>query len=51
MEEEIDRLKAVQRVLKNKMKITQDFDERDMLQQQVDQIEKQIEMIARFKTR
>jgi malate/lactate dehydrogenase len=49
MQDEIERLKAMQRALKNKIKIIMDFDEKEMLQEQVDQLEKQIETLERFK--
>ena len=51
MEDEIERLKAMQRALRNKIKITMDFDEKEMLQDQVNQLEKQIETLGRFKTK
>ena len=49
MEEEIERLKAVQRSLRNKIKITMDFDEKEMLQDQVNKLQQQIETLERFK--
>ena len=49
MEEEIERLKAMQRSLKNKIKITTDFDEKEMMQDQVNNLQQQIETLERFK--
>ena len=50
MENEIERLKAMQRTLRNKIKMAMDFDEKEMLQDQVNQLEKQIETLEKFKT-
>ena len=51
MEDEIERLKTMQKSLKNKIKVTTNFDEKEMLQEQINGLQTQIDMLERFRSK
>ena len=48
---EIDKLKVMRLELSNKMKIVQDFDEKDQLEGQIKRIDGQIQTLEKFRVK
>ena len=48
---EIDKLKVMRLELSNKMKIVQDFDEKDQLERQIKRIDGQIQTLEKFRVK